>query len=98
SSSVYYFPTRRSSGLVLVHLFTAILQLVFWRKTITHRVLSILGSAVGLGLAFNLFVKVFNGGILTMNAANWEAPFGIVFVADLRSEEHTSELQSRENL
>ncbi|HLT51404.1 MAG TPA: proton-conducting transporter membrane subunit [Arenibacter sp.] len=70
---------------VLVHLFTAILQLVFWRKTITHRVLSILGSAVGLGLAFNLFVKVFNGGILTMNAANWEAPFGIVFVADLLS-------------
>ena len=70
---------------VLVHLFTAILQLAFWRKTITQRVLSILGSVVGLGFAFNLLVKVFNGGILTMNAANWEAPFGIVFVADLMS-------------
>src|SRR5690554_375085 len=70
---------------VLVHLFTAILQLAFWRKTITQRVLSILGSLIGLGFAFNLFIKVFYGDILTMNAGNWEAPFGIVFVADLLS-------------
>ena len=70
---------------VLVHLFTALLQLTFWRKTVTHRVLSIAGSAIGLGFAFNLFIKVFNGRILTMNAGNWEAPFGIVFAADLLS-------------
>lgn len=70
---------------VLVHLFTAILQLTFWRKTVTHRTLSVLGSLVGLGFAANLFVKVFYGEILIMNAANWEAPFGIVFVADLLS-------------
>ncbi len=70
---------------VLVHLFIALLQLTFWRKTVTHRVLSIVGSIIGLGFAFNLFTKVFDGGILTMNAGNWEAPFGIVFVADLLS-------------
>lgn len=70
---------------VLVHLFTAILQLAFWRKMVTHRCLSVIGSLIGLGFAINLFVKVFNGEILTMNAANWEAPFGIVFVADLLS-------------
>ena len=70
---------------VLVHLFIALLQLTFWRKTITHRVLSIVGSIIGLGFAFNLFIKVFYGDILTMNAGNWEAPFGIVFVADLLS-------------
>jgi multicomponent Na+:H+ antiporter subunit D len=70
---------------VLVHLFTALLQLTFWRKTVTHRVLSVVGSLIGLGFAFALFTKVFNGGILTMNAGNWEAPFGIVFVADLLS-------------
>lgn len=70
---------------VLVHLFTALLQLTFWRKTVTHRVLSVVGSLIGLGFAFTLFTKVFNGGILTMNAGNWEAPFGIVFVADLLS-------------
>lgn len=70
---------------VLVHLFIALLQLSFWRKTVTHRVLSVLGSLVGLGFAFNLFMKVLHGEILTMNAGNWEAPFGIIFVADLLS-------------
>lgn len=70
---------------ILVHLFTALLQLVFWRKTVTHRVLSIAGSLVGVFFAFLLFSKVQNGPVLTMNAGNWEAPFGIVFVADLLS-------------
>ncbi|HEY8387417.1 MAG TPA: proton-conducting transporter membrane subunit [Parasegetibacter sp.] len=67
---------------VLIHLFTAILQLVFWRKTVTQRILSLIGASVGLLSALRLFAKVFYGDILTMNAANWEAPFGIVFVAD----------------
>lgn len=67
---------------VLIHLFTALLQLVFWRKTLTHRVLSIVGSLLGFVVSVNLFVKVFYGEILIMNAANWAAPFGIVFVAD----------------
>ncbi|MCY1518979.1 Na(+)/H(+) antiporter subunit D [compost metagenome] len=70
---------------VLVHLFIALLQLAFWRKTVTQRVLSIAGSLIGLGFALSLFIKIYNGEILTMNAANWEAPFGIVFVADLLS-------------
>src|SRR5687768_17356537 len=70
---------------VLVHLFTAILQLGFWRKTVTQRILCIAGSLLGFILSLHLFNKVFNGSILTMNAANWEAPFGIVFVADTLS-------------
>jgi multicomponent Na+:H+ antiporter subunit D len=48
-------------------------------------ILSIAGSLLGFLLAVALFVKVYNGGILTMNGANWDAPFGIVFVADLFS-------------
>ena len=67
---------------VLIHLFTALLQLVFWRKTLTHRVLSVAGSLLGFVVSVNLFIKVFYGEILIMNAANWAAPFGIVFVAD----------------
>jgi multicomponent Na+:H+ antiporter subunit D len=67
---------------VLIHLFTALLQLVFWRKTVTHRVLSVVGSLLGSVVSVNLFIKVFYGEILIMNAANWPAPFGIVFVAD----------------
>jgi len=70
---------------ILVHLFTAIVQLAFWRKTVTQRILSITGSFLGFILSLHLFNKVFNGSILTMNAANWEAPFGIVFVADTLS-------------
>lgn len=70
---------------VLVHLFSAIILLAFWRKTVTQRVLSIVGSLIGLGMAFRLFFKVLHGPILTMNAANWDAPFGIVFVADQMS-------------
>ncbi|MEN5235674.1 proton-conducting transporter membrane subunit [Sphingobacterium faecium] len=70
---------------VLVHLFIAILQLGFWRKTVPQRVLSIGGSFISLIFAIKLFTKVFNGDILIMHAANWEAPFGIVFVADLLS-------------
>ncbi|RZK81215.1 MAG: Na+/H+ antiporter subunit D [Pedobacter sp.] len=70
---------------VVVHLFTAIIQLGFWGKTNTQRFLSIAGSAVSLIFSLVLFIKVYNGSILTMNAANWEAPFGIVFVADLFS-------------
>jgi len=70
---------------VLIHLFTAILQLVFWRKTITQRALSITGCLIALLLSIGLFNKVYAGEILTMNAANWKAPFGIVFVADMLS-------------
>lgn len=70
---------------VFIHLFSAILQLVAWRKTVTQRFISVGGSFLGLMLAIRLFTKVYNNGILTMNASNWEAPFGIVFVADLLS-------------
>lgn len=70
---------------ILVQLFTAIIQLMFWRKTLTQRYLSVGGSLIGLMVAFRLFGRVQESGILTLNAANWDAPFGIVFVADMLS-------------
>ncbi|PRD52629.1 proton-conducting transporter membrane subunit [Sphingobacterium gobiense] len=70
---------------IFVQLFTAIIQLVCWRKTVTQRYLSVGGSLIGLMVAFRLFGRVQGSGILTMNAANWDAPFGIVFVADMLS-------------
>ncbi len=70
---------------VFIHLFSAILQLIAWRKTVTQRVISIVGSLMGVILSAQLFSKVYKGGILTMNASNWDSPFGIVFVADLLS-------------
>src|SRR5690606_34488963 len=70
---------------IFVQLFTAILQLMFWRKTLTQRYLSVGGSLIGLMVAFRLFARVQESGILTLNSANWDAPFGIVFVADTLS-------------
>lgn len=70
---------------VFIHLITAIVQLACWRKTVTQRFLSVGGSLMGLMVAIRLFSKVYDEGILTMNASNWDAPFGIVFVADLLS-------------
>lgn len=70
---------------VFIHLFTAIFQLAAWRKTVAQRFISGIGSFLGVLLALRLFAKVSDQGILTMNASNWEAPFSIVFVADLLS-------------
>ncbi|MFZ4263017.1 proton-conducting transporter membrane subunit [Sphingobacterium sp. HJSM2_6] len=70
---------------VFIHLFTAIIQLIAWRKTVTQRFLSVGGSFIGLLIAIRLFSTVYQDGTLFLNASNWEAPFGIVFVADLLS-------------
>ncbi|MGN5954743.1 proton-conducting transporter membrane subunit [Sphingobacterium lactis] len=67
---------------VFIHLFTAILQLIAWRKTISQRFLSVGGAFIGLLIAIRLFAQVYNEGPLHLNASNWDAPFGIVFVAD----------------
>ena len=72
-------------GPVFIHLFTAILQLIAWRKTVTQRVISGIGSLLGVLVSIRLLHKVMQNGILTLNASNWESPFGIVFVADLLS-------------
>ncbi|MBL1407760.1 proton-conducting transporter transmembrane domain-containing protein [Sphingobacterium faecale] len=70
---------------VFIHLFTAILQLIAWRKTVTQRFMSVIGSILAVVLSLRLLNRVDETGILTLNASNWESPFGIVFVADLLS-------------
>lgn len=72
-------------GTIIIHLLAAIMQLAFWRKTKTQRYISVAAAFLGLVSAATLFYKVYHTGILIMNAANWRAPFGIVFVADLFS-------------
>lgn len=68
---------------VFIHLFVAIMQLIAWRKTVTQRFLSVGGALVGLIVSIILFQSVWAHGTITLNAANWQAPFGIVFVADM---------------
>lgn len=72
-------------GAIFIHLFAAIFQLIAWRKTVTQRVISVLGSFLGVLLSIRLLANIHDNGILTLNASNWEAPYGIVFVADLLS-------------
>lgn len=70
---------------VLVHLLAAILLIFFWRNVRVQRVISIVGNVLMLVVAVVLFEKIYSGGIRTMQAGNWRAPFGITFVADLFS-------------
>src|SRR5690606_13259932 len=58
---------------------------IAWRKTVSQRFLSVGGAFIGLLIAIRLFAKVYNEGSLYLNASNWEAPFSIVFVADMLS-------------
>lgn len=70
---------------ILGQLFTSILLLLLWRKSLPQRIVSITGSVVVLLLSIGLFAQVWREGIQTINTASWPAPFGIVFVADVFS-------------
>ncbi|SDC71939.1 multisubunit sodium/proton antiporter, MrpD subunit [Algoriphagus faecimaris] len=67
---------------VIFHLFTAVLLLFFWYKVNAQRLITIIGSIASVGIAVWLFREVYQNGILTMQAGEWQAPFGISFVAD----------------
>ncbi len=68
---------------IIFQLASAVVLLFFWNKTNTQKVLSILLSGVNLGIGLWLFTTVYSDGILVTQAGNWQAPFGITFVADL---------------
>jgi multicomponent Na+:H+ antiporter subunit D len=70
---------------VLMQLTLAVVLLFAWRRINLQRTISISGSAVVLLFSILLFIQVWNGGIQTMQAGNWPAPFGISFVADVFS-------------
>jgi len=70
---------------VLLPLMVAILLLFFWGKTQSQKWISVLGSMAVLGYNSWLFITVYTGSMLTMQAGNWEAPFGITLVADVFS-------------
>lgn len=67
---------------IIFQLSLAILLLAFWRKVLAQKIISITGSVVAVIIAAFLFHTVYDGGILTMQSGNWQAPFGITFVAD----------------
>ncbi|MGV3657554.1 MAG: hypothetical protein ACO1NX_06355, partial [Chitinophagaceae bacterium] len=67
---------------VLLQFSLAIILLFFWKKIFLQKWISIAGSIVSIFVAVQLFSQVYDDGIITMQAGNWIAPFGISFVAD----------------
>ena len=67
---------------VLLQFILAIILLFFWRKIFIQKVISITGCVLSIVVSVQLFATVYQDGILTMQAGNWKAPFGISFVAD----------------
>ncbi len=70
---------------IIFQLFTAILLMFFWTRKNAQKLISVLGSCVSLGIAIWLFNLVWTGGIHTLQAGGWQAPFGITFVVDVFS-------------
>ncbi len=70
---------------IIIPMFTGVIALLAYNSRTAQRWLSILGSAVLLGVAVLLLVEVERNGILALQVGNWQAPFGITLVADLFS-------------
>ncbi len=68
---------------VLLPLFTGIILIFFSKKIKLQRGISFISSLIGIGIAIYLVLSVHNQGILTLGVGSWEAPFGIVIVADM---------------
>ena len=56
---------------------------LFWSNKRAQRVISLVASVGLLGSAVALMAAVHDGTVLATNFGNWDAPFGIVFVADM---------------
>lgn len=68
---------------VLLPLLTGIILLFFSKSIITQRILSLLSSIIGIGIAGILVSNVSAHGIIALAVGSWEAPFGIAIVADM---------------
>lgn len=67
----------------MLQMLLAILCMFSWSRTNRQKNISIIGNAIGLGVAVWLFAHIWENGTQTVQAGNWDAPFGIVFVGDI---------------
>ncbi|MFD6209630.1 Na+/H+ antiporter subunit D [Peribacillus sp. NPDC060253] len=70
---------------VLWPLFTGIFLIFFAKKIKLQRGISLFSSLIGIAISLYLVLTVHNQGILTLGVGSWDAPFGIVIVADMLS-------------
>lgn len=76
-NNIVFFP-------ILLPLLTAVI-LMFFRNIRTQKIVSVLSFIVGIGISIYLLSTVHTDGLQTLNASNWDAPFGITLVADMLS-------------
>jgi len=67
---------------VLMQLAIAIVLFFMWGRVNAQKWTSVVGSGLAMLLNVALFYKIWAGGTLVMHSGNWQAPFGISFVAD----------------
>ena len=70
---------------LIVHLLFSIVLMFFWNKIKLQKVLTVLGNVIALAVAILVFIYTYNNGTHVVNAGNWDAPYGIVFVGDMLS-------------
>ena len=68
---------------LICHMFFSILLMFFWKNIKIQKTLSVLGNCIALCIASFIFYKIYTDGTLVVNAGNWSAPYGIVFVGDM---------------
>lgn len=68
---------------MLIPLATAVIGLLAWNRRRLQRVLGVCGTAALLLTGLLLLAEVGSGQILSVQAGNWPAPFGITLVADI---------------
>jgi multicomponent Na+:H+ antiporter subunit D len=67
---------------LLIQFILAVFLIFLWNRTVLQRMISMAGSGLSIVIAVALFRRVWQTGVITLQAGNWPAPFGITFVAD----------------
>ena len=57
----------------------------FWNKVKIQKAVTIIGNFIALAVAIMVFIFTWENGTHVVNAGNWDAPYGIVFVGDMLS-------------
>ncbi len=65
--------------------FFGVLMMLFWKNYSAHRIINLLSSVISVIISVLLIIQVIEQEIITLQLGGWEAPFGIVLVADLFS-------------
>ncbi|MBA2329325.1 MAG: Na+/H+ antiporter subunit D [Flavisolibacter sp.] len=70
---------------VIMHMLIAVVLIFLWNLPRVQKFVSVAGSILVLLVSILMFYRTWTTGILTTQAGNWQAPFGITFVSDVFS-------------